>query len=78
MCIALGKVVVAGLLAVVANEKIGVPFTAVYILVSILSAIFTIFAYFGMKDVDVAKKEKSNVSGFSVFKKGLKIVFSTP
>jgi hypothetical protein len=48
---ALGKVVVAGLLFLVSSKTIGVPFTAVYIGISVLGAIYVVFAYFEMKDV---------------------------
>ena len=48
---ALGKVVVAGLLFLVSSKTTGVPYTAVYIGLSVLGAAYTIFAYFSMKDV---------------------------
>lgn len=48
---ALGKVVVAGLLFLVSSKTMGVPYTAVYIGLSVLGAAYTVFAYFSMKDV---------------------------
>jgi hypothetical protein len=48
---ALGKVVVAGLLFLVSSKTIGVSYTAVYIGISVLSAFYVVFAYFEMKDV---------------------------
>jgi hypothetical protein len=48
---ACGKVVVAGLMDVVADKSYGVSFTIVYIGVGCLAAFYTVYAFFGMKDV---------------------------
>jgi len=60
---ALGKVVVAGLLFLVSSKKIGVPYTVVYIGISVLGALYTVYAFFFMKDVlksDEFKQKKED------------------
>lgn len=86
--IASGKVVVAGLLDVVASKTMGVSYTAVYIGISVLAAAYTILAYLFMKDVVKSDEfkvrraatgtHKSSQRGLHVLEQGFKLIIHTP
>ena len=56
--LAAGKAVTSELLTIVSNKKSGVKATMIYLLVSALSALYTVYAFFGMKDVVQSKEFK--------------------
>ena len=76
--LAAGKAVTSELLTIVSNKKLGVKATMIYMMVSVLAALYTVYAFFGMKDVvqsqefklrrSATRTEKSSARGIYVLK----------
>jgi hypothetical protein len=86
--LATGKAVTSELLTVASNPKSGVSATMIYLIVSALAALYTVYAFFGMKDVVQSKEfelrrastntAKSKDRGIYVLKQGFLLILNTP